>query len=133
MHLKHTGKRMRRRHMSVCRGPSPWLEEVEMTHHPGYAVPYVFHLPPFLCLNYSDYKPLLGAAHNSPGGLGHKGLPQAQHNVKTNHSGRDLQDHRNTGEHFISSVNSCSEITTKGPNRHYTGALLYPVQQKPLQ
>lgn len=109
----HREKNVQEADEGVQRGVSQWQEEVEMTHHPGYAIPYVFHLPPFLCLHYLDYKSLLGATHNIPGGLGHKGLPQAQHNVKTNSEG-DLQDHRNTGEHCICSVNSRSEITTKG-------------------
>lgn len=93
----------------------------KMTCHPGYVIPYVFLLPPFLCLLYFDYKHLAGAAHNSPGRPWPQGASQAQHNVKTNNSGGDLQDYKNTGECFISSVSCCSEVTAKRQNHHYTG------------
>ena len=114
-------------HECLQGGLTPWLEEeVEMTCHPGYVIPYVLHLPPFLCLLYFYYKHLVGAAHNSPGRPRPQGASQAQHNVKTNNSGGDLQDYKNTGECFISSVSCCSEVTMKGQNHHYTGALPYP-------
>lgn len=109
---------------------NPWLEEeVEMTCHPGYVIPHVFHLPPFLCLLYFDYKHLAGAAHNRPGRPWPQGASQAQYNAKINNSGGDLQDYKNTGECFTSSVSCCSEITAKGQKSPLHWCPSLPVQQ----
>lgn len=81
-------------------------------------------LPPFLCLLYFDYKPLAVAAHNSLGRPWPQGASQAQHDMKTDSSGGDLQDYKNTGECFISSVSCCSGISARGHHHHYTATLI---------